>query len=79
MGFVDIDLLCNKLNVQLLANNSIIHIKKKYILEMEDEADKPLKAKVTQEKRTPVKQVQKKSLKILVYISGLISKLFLNI
>ena len=44
--FVDIDLPCNKLSVQLLANDSITRTKKRRILETEDEADKPLKTKI---------------------------------
>lgn len=38
--FVDVDFLYNKLSVQLLANNSTIHLKKRLIvLKTEDEAD----------------------------------------
>ena len=45
--FFDIDLLCNKLSIQLLANDFITHTKKRYILEMKDKVNKPLKVKVT--------------------------------
>ena len=45
--FINIDLPCNELSIQLLANDSITHIKKRRIFEMEDKANKPLKAKVT--------------------------------
>ena len=72
--FVNIDLLCNKLSVQLLANNSITHTKKRYVFEMEDKADELLKAKVTQEKKTPVNRVEKQSSKALVPVFDLIGK-----
>lgn len=45
--FADINLLCNKLRVQLLANDLITCTKKIRILETEDETNKPLKAKIT--------------------------------
>ena len=72
--FVDIDLPCNKLSVQLLANDSITRTKKRRIRKTEDEADEPLNSKVTREKKTPVKQVGKKSSKVSVPISGLVGK-----
>ena len=77
--FVNIDLPCNKLSVRLLANDSISRIKKKRVLEMEDEANESLKAKVIQEKKTPIKRVRKKSPKALVPISGLVGKFLLDI
>lgn len=46
MEFVNVDLLCNKLNIWLLANDSITHIKKKRILKIKDKIDKLLKVKV---------------------------------
>ncbi len=45
--FVDIDLLCNKLSVRLLANDSINRTKKRRVLETENEADEPSKVKAT--------------------------------
>lgn len=47
MEFVDVDLFCNKLNVQLLANNTITYIKKKCVFEIEDKANGFLKIKTT--------------------------------
>ena len=72
--FVDVDLPCNKLNVQLLANDSITRAKKRRVLETEDKADTPPKIKATREKRTPVKRVGKKSSKASVPIFSLVSK-----
>ena len=77
--FVDIDLLCNKLNIQLLANDFITHIKKRHKIEIKNQADKLLKSKVTWKKKIPAKQIRKKSLKVSIPISGLISKPPLNI
>lgn len=45
--FVDIDLSCNKLSIQLLTNNLITCIKKNYIFEIEDKTNKLLKVKAT--------------------------------
>lgn len=55
MEFVNIDLLCNKLDIQLRVNDSITYTKKSHILEIEDETDELLKATVTKEKKTLIK------------------------
>lgn len=49
--FVDADLPCDKLSVQLLANGFATCIKKRRVLEIEDEADEPPKIKAHSEKR----------------------------
>ena len=65
--------------MQLLANDSIFYIKKKHILKMKNEIDKLLKAKIIWEKKMFIKQVRKKSLKVLVFISSFINKPILDI
>lgn len=77
--FVDIDLPCNKLSIQLLANNVVTRTKKRHVLETEDEADESSKVKATQEKKIPTKRVGKKSSKASNPISGLVGKPPLNI
>lgn len=77
--FVDIDLPCNKRSIQLLANDSITCIKKRHVLKTEEKAIEPFEAKVTWEKKTPVKLVEKKSSKESIPISGLVGKLPLDI
>lgn len=74
MEFVDIDLPCNKLNVKLLANNSITCKIKKRILKTENEVDELFKVKATQEKKLPIKWIGKKNFKILVLILSLVDK-----
>lgn len=58
----------------LLANNSIIPIRKKHVVIIEDKVDKTLKVKATWKKKILVRQINKKSSKVSVFISGLISK-----
>ena len=53
--FVDINFPCNKLSVQLLANDSITRTKKRHVVKTEDKANELLKIKVTWEKKTLVK------------------------
>lgn len=48
---VDVDLPCDKLSVQLLANGFATRTKKRRVLEIEDEADKPPKIKAHSEER----------------------------
>lgn len=72
MKFVNIDLLCNTLSIQLLVNDSIIHIKKRRILKTEEEVNKCLKTEVTREKKIPIKQDGKKNSKASVLISGFV-------
>lgn len=43
--FIDIDLLCNKLSIRLLANNFITYIKKRRILERKDKSNEFSKVK----------------------------------
>lgn len=45
--YFNIDLLCNKLYVRLLANNSATHTKKKRVLKLENKVNKQPKAKTT--------------------------------
>ena len=45
--FIDIDLLCNKVSIWLLTNDSITCTKKRRILETEDKANKLSKVKAT--------------------------------
>ncbi len=71
--FIDVDLLYNKLNIQLQANDFIIYTKKKRII-TSDQDDEPPRPKGNREKRKPVKQVGKKSTKALVPISSLIGQ-----
>ena len=52
---INIDLSCNKLNIQLLANDSITYVKIRHILETKDEVNEFLKAKITWEKKIRVK------------------------
>ena len=76
MGFIDIDLSCNKLSVQLLAHNFTAYSKKRRIvIDTDDKAEEVYKTKTTQEKKILVKQVGKQSSKVSVPISDLISKL----
>lgn len=77
--FVDINLLCNKLSIQLLANNTITCAKKRYLLKTKNKVDEPSKVKAIQEKKIPIMQVKKKCLKVLILIFSLITKSFLNI
>ena len=72
--FVDVDLPCNKLSMQLLANNSATRIKKRRVNETDEEAGEAPKTSVTREKRVPIKRVGKKSSKASVPISGLVGK-----
>ena len=73
--FVDVDLPCNKLSVQLLANNSTTRSKKRrVVIDTDDEAEEVSKVKTTREKKIPVKRVGKKSSKASVPISGLVGK-----
>lgn len=55
MEFIDIDPFCNKLNIQLLANNTITYKKKKCVFEIEDKANGLLKIKTIQNKKIPIK------------------------
>ena len=71
--FVDANLLDNKLTLQLLANDSITRIKKRRVI-TDDEDDEPPKPKANREKRKPVKQVGKKSIKESASISGLVAR-----
>lgn len=77
--FVDVDLPCNKLSLQLLANNFITYTKKRQVIKVDDEDDKFPKSKATLEKRKPVKQVKKKSNKTSVFIASLVCQSPLDI
>lgn len=55
MKFVDINLFCNKLIIQLLANDSIINTKKRHIFQIKDKINEFFKAKITKKKRIFVK------------------------
>ena len=68
--FVDVDLLCNKLGVQLLAHNSATRTKKCHVNEIEDEAIRASRADITREKKVLVKCIGKESSKVSVSISG---------
>ena len=71
--FVDIDLPCNKLSVQLLANDSNTHSKKRrVIVDTNNEIEEVPKPKTTREKKTPVKHVGIKSTKASESICSLI-------
>ena len=52
--FVDIYIPCNKLSLELLANDSIICTKKRYAI-INDQDDEPPKSTANREKRKPVK------------------------
>ena len=69
--FVDVNLPCNKLSLQFLANDSITHTKKRRVI-TDDEDDEPPKLKANREKRKPVKRVEKKNTKASATISGLV-------
>ena len=72
--FDDMDLSCNKLSIQLLANDSNICSKKRHVIvDKDDEIEKFPKSKTTQEKKPPIKNVRIKSGKTSVPISGLVS------
>ena len=58
--FIDIDLFCNKLNIQVLPHDFIPCIKKRRKLETEDEANKLLKVKATWKKKYLLSQLAKK-------------------
>lgn len=45
--FIDVDLPCNKLNIWLLANNSVTSTKKRHIIETKDKDNEPPKIKPT--------------------------------
>lgn len=47
MEFININLLYNKISIQLFVNSSITFIKKGRVLETEKKANKLLKAKIT--------------------------------
>ena len=72
--FFDIDLSCNKLSVQLLANTFATCTKKHCINQTVKEAGEAPMTNVTQEKKVSIKRIGKKSLKALVPISGFVSK-----
>ena len=71
--FVDINLPCNKLSIQLLVNDSITCTKKRLVI-TEDKGDEPPKPKINQEKKKPVKRVGKKSAKASAPISGFVGQ-----
>ena len=77
--FIDIDLPCNKLNIWLLANDSILCTKKRHVLKIENEANEASKVKAIWEEKISIKQVGKKISKALVLIFDLIGKSLLNI
>lgn len=72
--FINVDLPCNKLSIQLLVNDSITRTKRRQTIETDNENDKRLNPKATWEKRKPVKQVGKKSTKASVPISSLVGQ-----
>lgn len=72
--FIDIDLLYNKLSVELLANNFNIELKKKYnIVNLNNKINKILKFKVMQKKKTLIKQIKKIIFKVSIFISVFVS------
>lgn len=72
--FDNVNLPCNKLRMQLLAKNSATCTKKTCINKTDKKAGKAPKTNVIQEKRIPIKRVEKKSSKVSVPISGFMSK-----
>lgn len=58
MKFTDIDLLYNKLGLQLLGNYSIIRFKKKHVIKQITKMIDFLNQKKTQEEKKSVKQVE---------------------
>lgn len=75
MEFVNVDLPCNKLSLQLLANDFVTCIKKRQIIEMDKEKVEPPKPKAIWEKKKPIKQFGKKSTKASISISDLVGQL----
>lgn len=69
--FVDVDLPWNKLSVQLLAYDFTARFKKRHIvININNETGEVFKAQITQEKKLPIKKVDKKSFKAYVPIFG---------
>lgn len=77
--FVDINLLCNKFNIQLLINNSATYTKKYHVNKTDKKAGKTPQSKITGKKKFLIKYVRKKSLKASIPISNLVNKLFPDI
>lgn len=72
--FVNVDLPCNKLSVQLLANKSATRTKKQYINKIDKKVGQAPKTNVTQEKRVLIKFIGKKSSKTSIFISDFMGK-----
>ena len=70
--FIDVHLPCNKLSLQLLANDTTTRPKKRRVDDVEDEATKALKTNTTREKKVSIKRVGKKSSKTSVPILELV-------
>ena len=70
--FIDVYLPCNKLSLQLLANDVTTRSKKRRVDDIEDETTKAHKTNTAREKKVPVKRVGKKSSKASVPISRLV-------
>lgn len=80
MKFVDINLLYNKLSVQLLTNNFTARSKKRGVVtNSNDKVETVGKAKTTWEKNILIKQIGKNSSKVSVPVSCFVAKLFLDI
>ena len=55
VNFIDVYLPCNKLSLQLIANNAITCSKKRYIDDVKNKATKTPKTNTTKEKMVSVK------------------------
>ena len=70
--FINVHLPCNKLSLQLLANDATTCPKKRHVDDIKNEATKAPKTNTAREKKVMVKRVRKKSSKISVPISGFV-------
>lgn len=77
--FINVDLFCNKISIQLLANDSITHFKKCQINKSGDDTNEALKTNTAKKKKASIKRIGKKSSKASVFILGLVDHLALNI
>ena len=58
--FIDVDLPCNKLSIRLLANHSIVCIKKRYIFKTEVKSINPQKSKLLRSRKYLLSKLAKK-------------------
>lgn len=72
VGFINIDILCNKLSPQFLANDSTTHFKTYNINKIRNKDNEDPKTNTIREKKISIKYVITKSLKVSVLIIGFV-------